>query len=144
MYNPDRTICLYCGGAKHYTSDHFGYQHKGEAPKRGEVRFDMYTAGYRRFDNIAQSRKKHSFNNLVKPIDELDKKTYNQVVQQIDNTISYPSRTHAKTTNKGKKPLSRILPLQQHQPIASSSRQQIIDQIADEDEDEYIPISSTQ
>ena len=134
-YNPSRTICLYCGGARHYTSDHFGYQIKGEAPKRGEVRFDMYTAGYRRFDNIIQSRKKHSFNHFVKPIDEPARKAYNKVVNQIDDTTNYPSLTHAKTTNKGKKPLSRILPLQQHQPIASSSRQQIIDQMADEDEE---------
>jgi hypothetical protein len=144
MYNPDQTICLYCGGAKHYTSNHFSYQHKGEAPKRGQVHFDMYTAGYRRFDNIAQDRKKHSFYNFVKPIDESDKRTYNRVVKQIDNTKDYPSMMRPKATNKGKKPLLRILPLQQHQPVASSSRQQIVDQIANEDKDEYVPISSIQ
>src|SRR6202167_3654531 len=146
MYNPNRTICLYCGGAKHYTSDHFGYQFKGEAPKRGEVRFDMYSAGYRRYDSIIQTREKHSFNHFVKPIDGLAKKAYNKVVNQIDDTTDCPSLTHTKTTNKGKKPLSRILPLRQPQPVASSSRQQIINQIADEDEeeDEYIPISTTQ
>jgi hypothetical protein len=143
-YNPSRTICLYCGGARHYTSDHFGYQIRGEAPKRGEVRFDMYTAGYRRFDNIVQSRAKHSFNHFVKPIDEPARKAYNKVVNQIDDTTNYPSLTREKTTNKGKKPLSYISPLRQHQPIASSSRQQIADLMADEDEDEYIPISTTQ
>jgi hypothetical protein len=104
----------------------------------------MYTAGYRRFDNIIQSRKKHSFNHFVKPIDEPAKKAYNKVVNQIDDTTNYPSLTHVKTTNKGKKPLSYISPLQQCQPTASSSRQQIVDLMADEDEDEYIPISATQ
>jgi hypothetical protein len=111
MYNPDQTICLYCGGAKHYTSDHFGYQHKGEAPKQGEVCFNMYAAGYRRFDYIIQSRKKHSFNNFIKLIDKPARETYNRVTQQINNTTDYPSMMHSKATNKGKKPLSRILPL---------------------------------
>jgi hypothetical protein len=106
----------------------------------------MYSAGYRRFNNIIQSREKHSFNHFVKPIDKTAKRTYNKVVNQIDNTTDYPSLTHTKTINKGKKPLSPILPLRQPQPIASSSRQQIIDQITnqDEEEDEYIPISTTQ
>ena len=100
MYNPGRTICLYCGGARHYTSDHFGYQFKGEAPKRGEVRFDMYTAGYRRFDNIIQSRKKHSFNHFVKPIDEPARKAYNKVVNQIDDATNYPSLTKLPTKGR--------------------------------------------
>jgi hypothetical protein len=106
----------------------------------------MYTVGYRRFNNIAQDRKKHSFNNFVKPINETAKRTYNWVVNQIDNTTNYPSLMHTKTTNKGKKPLSRILPLRQPQSVVSSSRQQIIKQITEQEdkEDEYIPISATQ
>ena len=106
----------------------------------------MYSAGYRHYDSIIQTREKHSFNHFIKPIDGLAKKAYNKVVSQIDDATDYPSLTHTKTTNKGKKPLSRILPLRQPQPVASSSRQQIINQIADEDEDEdeHIPISTTQ
>jgi hypothetical protein len=53
--NPDRKICLYCGGARHHTSDHFGSKYQGQPPQCGEMHFDSYTAGYRHFDNIAQT-----------------------------------------------------------------------------------------
>jgi antitoxin (DNA-binding transcriptional repressor) of toxin-antitoxin stability system len=131
--NPDRKICLYCGGARHHTSDHFGYKHQGQPPQRGEMRFDSYTTGYRRFDNIAQTRAKHSFQEQPKPVNS---RAYNKVVQQITATTQtdLPS---TRQVSKKKKPLSRIIPLQQQQqmqqPTASSSRRTMDDEELDDD-----------
>jgi hypothetical protein len=131
--NPDRTICLYCGGARHHTSDHFGYKHQGKPPLRGEMRFDSYTAGYRRFDNIVQTRAKHSFQGQPEPINN---RAYNKVVQQIDLT-SQTDLPSTRQVSKKKKPLSRILPLRQQQqtqqPTASSSRRTMDDEELDDD-----------
>ena len=95
------------------------------------MRFDSYTAGYRRFDNIAQTRAKHSFQEQPKPVNS---RAYNKVVQQITSTTQ-TDLPPTRQVSKKKKPLSRIIPLQQQQqqPTASSSRRTMDDEELDDD-----------